>query len=110
MYIIMLAILSIEQQLFFLNLVSFFNHKCGGRLRDFLWVCKVLRKFVADYSTPKYLPLMNSNSLVSINDISRDEILDLIERARFFEEHPNHKILDGKVVATLFLNLPHALV
>lgn len=45
---------------------------------------------------------MNSNSLVSINDISRDEILDLIERARFFEEHPNHKILDGKVVATLF--------
>lgn len=45
---------------------------------------------------------MNTNSLVSIDDISRDEILDLIERARFFEEHPNHKILDGKVVATLF--------
>lgn len=45
---------------------------------------------------------MNTNSLVSIDDISRDEILDLLERARFFEEHPNHKILDGKVVATLF--------
>lgn len=45
---------------------------------------------------------MNSNSLVSIDDISRDEILGLIERARYFEEHPNHKILDGKVVATLF--------
>ena len=45
---------------------------------------------------------MNSNSLVSIDDISRDEILDLIERARYFEEHPDHKILDGKVVATLF--------
>lgn len=45
---------------------------------------------------------MNSNSLVSIDDISRDEILDLIERARFFEEHPDQKILDGKVVATLF--------
>lgn len=45
---------------------------------------------------------MNSNSLVSIDDISREEILDLIERARFFEEHPDHKILDGKVVATLF--------
>lgn len=45
---------------------------------------------------------MNSNSLVSIDDICRDEILDLIERARYFEEHPNHKILDGKVVATLF--------
>ncbi len=46
--------------------------------------------------------IMNPNSLVSIDDISREEILDLIERARFFEEHPNHKILDGKVVATLF--------
>ncbi len=45
---------------------------------------------------------MNSNSLVSIDDISRDDILDLLERARFFEEHPDHKILDGKVVATLF--------
>ena len=45
---------------------------------------------------------MNPNSLVSIDDISREEIIDLIERARFFEEHPNHKGLDGKVVATLF--------
>lgn len=45
---------------------------------------------------------MNSNSLVSIDNISREEILDLIERARYFEEHPNHKILDDKVVATLF--------
>lgn len=45
---------------------------------------------------------MNPNSLVSIDDISREEILDLIERARYFEEHPDHKILDGKVVATLF--------
>lgn len=45
---------------------------------------------------------MNCNSLVSINDISREEILDLLRRAAFFEEHPNHKVLDGKVVATLF--------
>lgn len=45
---------------------------------------------------------MNTNSLVSIDDISRDEILDLLERARFFEEHPNQTILQGKVVATLF--------
>ena len=45
---------------------------------------------------------MNPNSLVSIDDISREEIIDLIERARFFEEHPNHKVLDGKVVAALF--------
>lgn len=45
---------------------------------------------------------MSNNSLVSIDDISKEEILDLLERARFFEEHPNHKVLDGKVVATLF--------
>lgn len=45
---------------------------------------------------------MNSNSLVSISDISKDEILGLLEQARYFEENPNHKILDGKVVATLF--------
>lgn len=46
--------------------------------------------------------MSNKHSLVSIDDISRDEMLDLLERARYFEEHPNHKILDGKVVATLF--------
>lgn len=45
---------------------------------------------------------MNKSSLVSISDISCEEILSLLEQARFFEEHPNHKILDGKVVATLF--------
>ena len=39
---------------------------------------------------------------MSIDDISREDILDLIERARYFEENPNHKVLDGKVVATLF--------
>lgn len=45
---------------------------------------------------------MNSNSLVSISDISKEEILQLLEVARYFEENPNHKILDGRVVATLF--------
>ncbi len=45
---------------------------------------------------------MSNNSLVSIDDISKEEILDLLERARYFEKHPNHKVLDGKVVATLF--------
>ncbi len=45
---------------------------------------------------------MNHNSLVSIDDISKDEILSLLERARYFEEHPNSKILDGMVAATLF--------
>lgn len=45
---------------------------------------------------------MQSKSLVSIDDISRDEMLDLLARARYFEQNPNSKILDGKVVATLF--------
>ncbi len=45
---------------------------------------------------------MNPNSLVSISDISREEILHLLDEAAFFESKPNHKLLDGKVVATLF--------
>lgn len=45
---------------------------------------------------------MNPNSLVSIDDLSEEDILAILEDARFFEENPNHKILDGKVVATLF--------
>ena len=45
---------------------------------------------------------MNSNSLVSIADLSKEEILHILEQTRYFEDHPNHKILDGKVVATLF--------
>ncbi|MDE7407551.1 MAG: aspartate carbamoyltransferase [Muribaculaceae bacterium] len=45
---------------------------------------------------------MNPNSLVSIDDISKDEILRLLRQAQYFENHPDHKILDGKVVATLF--------
>ena len=42
---------------------------------------------------------MNKNSLVSISDISKEEMLQLLEVARYFEENPNHKILDGRVVA-----------
>lgn len=45
---------------------------------------------------------MNSNSIVSINDLSKEEILALLAKAAEFEKHPNSKILDGKVVATLF--------
>lgn len=45
---------------------------------------------------------MNKKSLVSISDIGKDEIMRLLRQARYFEENPNHRILDGKVVATLF--------
>jgi aspartate carbamoyltransferase catalytic subunit len=45
---------------------------------------------------------MNPNSIVSINNLSKEEIMRLLESARSFEANPNRKILDGKVVATLF--------
>lgn len=45
---------------------------------------------------------MNRNNFVSIAEVSREEILELIELVQYFEQNPNHKILDGKVVATLF--------
>lgn len=45
---------------------------------------------------------MNHNSFVSIDDISREEILDLLKRAAYFEKHTDSKILDGRIVATLF--------
>ncbi len=45
---------------------------------------------------------MNSNSFVSIADLSRHQILDLLRVADFFEHNPNSRILDGKLVATLF--------
>lgn len=45
---------------------------------------------------------MDTQSLVAIDDLNRDDILALLERARFFEQNPNCRLLDGKVVATLF--------
>lgn len=43
-----------------------------------------------------------TKSLVSISDLSKEEILALLERAREFEQQPNQRLLEGKVVATLF--------
>ncbi len=45
---------------------------------------------------------MNTKSLVSISDLSKEEILTLLDTARRFEERPNRRLLQGKVVATLF--------
>lgn len=45
---------------------------------------------------------MNTKSLVSISDLSREEIHGLLDTARKFEERPNRRLLEGKVVATLF--------
>ena len=45
---------------------------------------------------------MKNRSLVSIADYSKDEINQILDLAKFFEENPNQKILDGKVIASLF--------
>lgn len=46
--------------------------------------------------------MSDNRSLVSIANLSREKILYLMEMAREFENHPNRKILDGRIVATLF--------
>jgi aspartate carbamoyltransferase catalytic subunit len=45
---------------------------------------------------------MKRKSLVSINDYSKDEILEILEIAKKFEEQPNRNLLDGVVVGVLF--------
>ena len=46
---------------------------------------------------------MNGNrSLVTIANLSKEKIMYLIQMAEEFEKHPNRKILEDRVVATLF--------
>ncbi|MDO9153430.1 MAG: aspartate carbamoyltransferase [Paludibacter sp.] len=45
---------------------------------------------------------MSNNSLVSISDYSKEEILDILDSAAVFEASPNQNTLAGKVIATLF--------
>ena len=45
---------------------------------------------------------MGIKSLVSITDYSKEKILQILDKAAEFEKNPNQKILDGKVIATLF--------
>jgi len=45
---------------------------------------------------------MKNRSLVSINDLSRDEIFRVLDLAEEFEKNPIQRIMEGKVVATLF--------
>ncbi len=46
--------------------------------------------------------MSENRSLVSIAHLSREKILYLMEMAHEFEKHPNRKLLDGHIVATLF--------
>ena len=43
-----------------------------------------------------------SRSLISLEGLDRNDILWLLEHASRFEANPDRKILDGKIVATLF--------
>ncbi len=45
---------------------------------------------------------MKNRSLVSINDFSKEEILQLVDLAAKFEANPNQDLLKNKVIATLF--------
>ncbi|MBQ9641945.1 MAG: aspartate carbamoyltransferase [Bacteroidaceae bacterium] len=45
---------------------------------------------------------MENRSIVSIADYSREKIQTLLDMAAEFERQPNRKLLEGKVVATLF--------
>lgn len=45
---------------------------------------------------------MNKRSLVSIEDYTREEILEVLKSASEFEKNPNRRLLEGKVVASLF--------
>lgn len=45
---------------------------------------------------------MDKKSLVSISDLSKEEIVGLLNKAAELEKNPNQRILQGKVVATLF--------
>jgi aspartate carbamoyltransferase catalytic subunit len=45
---------------------------------------------------------MNNRSLVSIDDFATEEILRILQLASEFEKEPTQKLLEGKIIATLF--------
>jgi aspartate carbamoyltransferase catalytic subunit len=45
---------------------------------------------------------MKNRSLVSIDDLTTEEILKILDNASEFEKNPVQKLLEGKVIATLF--------
>ncbi|MFZ0280080.1 MAG: aspartate carbamoyltransferase [Bacteroidales bacterium] len=45
---------------------------------------------------------MRNRSLVSIDDLTTDEVLRILDLAGEFENNPVQKLLEGKVIATLF--------
>jgi len=45
---------------------------------------------------------MKNRSLVSINDYSREEIIQILDLAEEFEKNPRQSILNGKVLKVLY--------
>ncbi|MFT5641539.1 MAG: aspartate carbamoyltransferase catalytic subunit [Cyclobacteriaceae bacterium] len=45
---------------------------------------------------------MDNRSLVSIDDYTKEEILEVLAKAAEFEKNPNSNMLEGKVVSSLF--------
>lgn len=45
---------------------------------------------------------MATKSLISITDLTKDEIIRITELAAYFEEHPYEPLLNGRVIASLF--------
>ena len=45
---------------------------------------------------------MKNRSLVSIDDLTTEEVLKILDNAAEFEKNPVQKLLEGKVIATLF--------
>ena len=45
---------------------------------------------------------MQKHNFVTIADLTKDQLLYLIEMAQEFERYPNRALLEGKVIATLF--------
>ena len=45
---------------------------------------------------------MKKESFVSVADLSKETIINLMKKTEYFENNPNQKILEGKIFATLF--------
>ncbi len=54
------------------------------------------------YTPPETHPPMRPRSFVSIDETGREKLEYLIRMAAQFEQHPNSRLLEGRVVATLF--------
>lgn len=48
------------------------------------------------------IAMIKNKSLVSITDFSKEEILRIIELASDFEANPNQRLLEGRIIASLF--------